>query len=923
VFGVCLLVLFDRTWRHGEVFSPADALFTAYPWAYDTTRPLPSNLTRTDEAYYHQPLASTHFDRLRAGDFPDWDPLVLSGTPAFFQGLNTGQAFNPLSLPFYLFDAATAATLYAPLRLALAALGMWLYLRYRGFSPIASAAGGLAFGLNGAFIVWLSAPMPTVALWLPWILLAIERVIAGHSARDAAMLAALLGVMFLGAYLPTTIVVLATAVAYAFARVMVSSRLPGARAATFGSGVALTAGTAGGVLLAAVGLLPMIATLRNSPAASRSVAASTLPWQNVATFALPDFWGSPLAHNWWFQGAGNYPEFVSYLGVTVLALAAAGLASALRRRDEASVALAGVAGVGLLAMYGVAPATWLGWLPGFRQMNPYRWNVAVACATAVLAAGGVDALRGAWHGDARGWRAWVPLSALALLLAVLSALAALVTWLRLDDIRQLGLQAFERAQLLRFGALAGATTVLATVTFAARRHAAVSRSAAVLLVGLVAGDLLHFAYGFNPTLPRERYYPSTTGIQQIRDLAAGGRIAPIASPGQLIDGHAWSMFGIEAVTGFDFFGDPTYQRFLDRASRLVARPARWDYVGLEDPRAADTRLLGLLGTTLVVTPPLATAAAGVGYDTLGELTDGREVVQEFTVDDEGLRAVDVLTATYARRNAGTLTLTLADAVHETVAATRVVAAADLPDNGWLRIECPPQPRGSGRWRLTIAARGAARGQAPTLWTTAGAATDSWSLTVDGTPMEQSLWYRAFANSPDRVPGAPLLWSGDLNIYRNPSAMPRAWFASAVEVLPEAAHLDRIAPSTFDLATHAVVTRALSTAPSTSARVLVIDASQADRRHIRVEAPQGGVMVVSERFFEGWTAEADGRSLDLVRADAVLMAVGVPPGTTTITLSFRSPARQPALVISLTALVGIALAGLGGGRAPGARKARAL
>ena len=694
-------------------------------------------------------------------------------------------------------------TLYAPLRLFLAALGMWLYLRHRGFTPVASTAGGLAFGLNGAFIVWLSAPMPTVALWLPWILLAIDRVIQRHTVRDAALLAAVLGVMFLGAYLPTSIVVMATAGCYALVRLVVSSKLPGARAATLGSGIALIAGGTGGALLAAVGLLPMLATLSDSPAAGRSVGASTLPWHNAATFALPDFWGSPLARNWWFQGPGNYPEFVTYLGVAVLALAAAGLAAAWRRRDEASLALALVAGVGLLAMYGVPPATWLGWLPGFRQMNPYRWNVAVACAMAVLAAGGVDALRGAWRDETRGWRAWLPLAALVLLLVALGSLAALVTWLRLDEIRQLGLQAFVRAQVLRFAVLAGTTALLATVTFVARRHAAVSRVAAVLLVGLVAADLLHFAYGFNPTLPRDRYYPSTPGIQRIRDLAAGGRIAPIAPPGQLIDGHAWSMFGIEAVTGFDFFGDPTYQRFMDRASRLVTRPARWDYVGLEDPRAADTRLLGLLGTTLVVTPPLATAAAGEGYDTLGELTHGREAVQEFTVDDDGLRAVDVLTATYARRNAGTLTLTLTDAVHETVAATRVVPAADLPDNGWLRIECPPQPRGSGRWRLTITASGAGKGQAPTLWTTAGPATDSWSLTVDGTPMERSIWYRAFANSPDRVPGAPLLWSGDLNIYRNPSAMPRAWFVSAVEILPEAAHLDRIAPSAFDLTTHAV------------------------------------------------------------------------------------------------------------------------
>ena len=187
--------------------------------------------------------------------------------------------------------------------------------------------------------------------------------------------------------------------------------------------------------------------------------------------------------------------------------------------------------------------------------------------------------------------------------------------------------------------------------------------------------------------------------------------------------------------------------------------------------------------------------------------------------------------------------------------------------------------------------------------------------MDGSADERSLWYRAFANSPDRVPGAQLLWSGDLNVYGNPSAMPRAWFVSSTEVLPEGAHLDRIAPPDFDLTSRAVLARSLAVPATASARVLVIDTTQPDRRHVRVQAPQGGVMVVSERYFDGWTAEADGNPADLVRADAVLMAVAVPPGTSTVTLSFRSPTRVPALVISLLALSGITLAGLRTGGRP--------
>jgi hypothetical protein len=38
VMLACLLALFEREWRHGEVFSPADLVFQFYPWAADAPR---------------------------------------------------------------------------------------------------------------------------------------------------------------------------------------------------------------------------------------------------------------------------------------------------------------------------------------------------------------------------------------------------------------------------------------------------------------------------------------------------------------------------------------------------------------------------------------------------------------------------------------------------------------------------------------------------------------------------------------------------------------------------------------------------------------------------------------------------------------------------------------------------------------------
>ena len=946
----CLAALFDRTWRFGEVFSPADAVFTAYPWAYDTARPIPSNLTRTDEAYFHQPLMETHWARLRRGDFPEWDPTVLSGTPAFFQGLNTGMAFNPLSLPFYLFPADVAVTIYAPLRLLVAGLGMWLYLRHRRASRAAAAAGAFAFAFNGAFIVWLSAPMPTVALWLPWILLAIDHAAARPGWRTAAWLALPVGCMLLGAYLPTSLVVFAAIGAYGIAacasRAMrpSSGSLPvspgggphGSTAAAprvaLRSALALGLGVVGGLLLAAVGLVPMLSTLRGSPAAARSVSASTLPWHNLATLALPDFWGTPLAQNWWFAGAGNYPEFVTYLGVATMMLAAGGLVAAARARDARSLSLAVVALLGGLAMYGVPPATWLGLLPGFRQMNPYRWNVAIACATAVLAARGVDALRAReWSPDARASSPWWALGAMALLGGALAAIAGVVLWLRLDDIRRLALQSFERRQIVIFAATAGAT--LAVGAWLAWRSARVRRDThasaagtgaartgvpgdtpiaatswtstlpACALAAIVAADLLRFAHGFNTTLPRDRYYPEVAGIAQARAAAAGGRVAPVARGAEFVQGHVWSLFGIDVVTGFDFFGDARYQRFMDQVAGRPGQGARWDYVGLE---AADLRLLGLLNVTAVVTPPLCGETAGVGYSTVGELTDGRRVSQAFEIGVEGFRAIDVLTATYRRANRGTVTLTLRGPGGGIV-ATKTVMATDVPETAWLRLEFPPQPHRPGAWRLDLEAHGASEGHAVTLWATAEPVAGTAALTIDGAPDPRALWYRAFAADPARVPGGTLVWSGDLNVYRNDSALPRAFFVSRADVVPIEAHLAQIAASSFDLRQQALLARPLGIAPTAAARVRSIDASRPDERRVEVEAPEGGVLVFAERHASGWSADVDGVSTPVVPADHLLLAIGVPAHARTVRLVYDTPGSTVAVCLSSLALAGIALA----------------
>lgn len=899
VLLAAFLVLFEREWRHGEVFSPADLVLEAYPWAHDRPRTRGANPTRSDEAFYHQPLMTTHFERLREGHLPDYDDTRLAGVPSFFQGLDVGRAFSPMSLPFYLLPAEDAVSWYGPLRLLVAALCMWLFLRDLGAGPVAAAGGGVAFALNGHFLTWLSAPMPTVAAWLPLVLRQVRRCVHHTRWLDVAGLSLALGAMFTGAYLATTLVCLAGIGVYAACEIVATRRWR-AVAPLAGGGVL-------GLLVGAVALGPMLYALRTSPAAARVVSAEGALWANLATLALPDFWGSPLRGTWWHPDpTASYPEHVAYLGVTVIMLAALGLMT----RLPASLRVvrwcfAALTVLALTRAYGIAPGRWLVFLPGQAQSNPFRWYALAACGLSVLAGLGLHGWLAEEDRRRRVWQIAAPAAAGAAL--ALACAAALLVWL--PDIRARDLQSLQRMQVLRFAAIAGATGLVMAGT-ACLRGMQARTAGGLLLVLLAAGDLVQAHRSFNPTVPREDYYPITAGLDWLREQAADARIAPVDTAADLVEGHVWSMYGLSTVTGFDFHGDRDYQNFLRLAQQPPGAsghpsPAVWGYVGLRRD-TLDLRMLGVLGARFVAAAPLDSTPRSGGYTALGPITDGRTVTFTVPVRYDGVRRIDLLAATYARANRGRWLWTVTGEAGSTMATGSVQQSA-LRDNDWWRLEWPPAARSAGR-TLTVTVRGEGSGTADsaTLLATATPATPGATLVIDGAKDPRSLWFRTFSTAPGRFDGAPLVHAGDLNVYRNPHARPRAWFVERVSVTSTAAHALAMHTTAFDPVREAYLSQHASIPAVAGARVTSI-ALEDDRRVVGLEAPDGGILILAERAHQGWKATIDGRDVPWQVANAVLIGVEVPPGSRTLTLTFFQPALRPSLVLSLLAVAGITFA----------------
>ena len=225
--------------------------------------------------------------------------------------------------------------------------------------------------------------------------------------------------------------------------------------------------------------------------------------------------------------------------------------------------------------------------------------------------------------DAAGCGTWLARCVVGAALAGVTA-AALLTFL--PDLRARNLQAFERAQLLRFAVIAaGSLLVMGVAAWLVdeRRR----RACGLLLVALAAADLVQAHRGFNPSVPRDRYYPLTDSLDWLREQASEARIAPVDTASDLIEGHVWGMYGLSTVTGFDFHGDADYQQFMRLAQQppgtdVPARPATWGYVGLRRD-TLDLRMLGVLGARYIVTAPLDLTPRAGGYVPIGPMVDGR------------------------------------------------------------------------------------------------------------------------------------------------------------------------------------------------------------------------------------------------------------------------------------------------------------
>lgn len=133
-----------------------------------------------DALYYSYPLRTIAWQTLKQGQWPVWTTQILSGYPLLSMA-QLGLAY-PFTWAYLFVRGPWAEQLYLLAPFLLAPIFTYAYLRELNRSPLASIFGALTFGYGGmiASPIAMSGLIPHSCMWLPLLLISLERARRGR-----------------------------------------------------------------------------------------------------------------------------------------------------------------------------------------------------------------------------------------------------------------------------------------------------------------------------------------------------------------------------------------------------------------------------------------------------------------------------------------------------------------------------------------------------------------------------------------------------------------------------------------------------------------------------------------------------------------------------------------------------------------------
>lgn len=879
--------------------------------------------------FFYPVFAQLHAS-LQAGELPLWTPNVFGGFPLFAEG-QIGALYPPAILAAQLASPVDGFLLLRVFHITVAVLGAFALSRALGVGAVGATVGGLTFGL-GSFVVAQQhhANLLAATVWLPLLFACVELGLArqgwvGHGLLGVAAL--ILGIQALATHVQPLMLTGAMLAAYIVVRQgwmaiqQVRSggvRRGGPSAALLLMDAAATAIFVGavGALIAAAQILPLYELSQESWRAHgwsyRDSIEYSLPPINLLTLLFPFFFRLPDGGQW---SLWQVWESVIYVGVVPLVLAVVA-ALAVRRWTVAFFTVTALVS-GLFALGGYAPYgiyEWLWQIPGMSvQRAPARFLLIASLGLSVLAAYGADwvasaAAAGTRPGIARRRLLVVQLAVVGLLVLVACHLVAWRAWVQSD--RAWAMQALSQTYLglpkdplqllqpmdvvvgLEWALdLANPKTMLplmllgllALLLVAWREMPRLRPAWQALLLVLVATDLVLFASDFHPLVDVSYLGDPGPAGRALVDRAAQWRVltrpdVDAPQPNELLphgvaeasgysplqlERHRWYAQSVQTVD--NVLLDLWSIRWIVETSRPEPMPS-YQLVSFHPRRPL---LIGGANTpngeiALRPEPRLATHLRLITALSGGETIPDGEIVGEWllTTTDGVRQALPMRAgremADWRPRSAG-----------QHVAHRPVQTAATIPmgDQGAVRTLAYAE--------LPLARR----------------ATMASLQYRHVHPVGRTILYGVGLYDRDEDSTSQVTREdrytvayrdAEVTVYENPAAYPRAFVVPEAVLAPDGpAALARLREGPLDPRRQVVVESApegglgpFTSTPPADAAIVAEGSAVVD---LRVDAPGGGFLVLTDPYYPGWQAFVNGVATPILRADYLFRAIALPPG----------------------------------------------
>ncbi|MGI8666708.1 MAG: YfhO family protein [Jatrophihabitans sp.] len=887
-----------------KVFLGLDLFYRFTPWSSGpNARPLSSSsIYVSDHLDFFVPGMHEIAQRLWHGDLAGWSDYVgggssLLGTPIY--GVLSPGRWLYLVMPTWLAPGWSKLA-----EMAFAAVFSYLLIRRLKGSKVAAALAGFIYPMTGFMIAWTNWPQVAVACVIPMMFWAIERFVQERRWATLVPVSLASALLLFGGFPAVAGQTFYLAGGYALVRVIArhwrdvtaARRLVGA----IRDVLALALAAALGIGLTAFQLLPFVRqflqevdlSYRDSGFFSDSPKHYLLSTTFPKSFAGNNLWtgASPMDIN-------------TYLGAAVVALGVLGgvavLTGRLRREAGVYFALMILFVIGLTYFQG-GWSNWIGQLPIFKGNPIGRLRSQLGLPVAVIAAAGLDGLRG--HDWDPGWvrRRLTGWNLLTVgLLALVTALVGSAGGLFLH--RHYKTQTTDLITKDVLIAVLPLVAVTLLAVFALRWYWA--RALALLVLVLSVGGQALVATSFYwPTGSRSQFYPSFGVTRYLQANTGHDRIGNL---GYTLRPNVTAYYGIRTVTGHGFFpkpmkdlllaidpssfqGGPTYSLLTPMLSNVYNVPGL-DRLGVRY-LAGDVDSV-IPGTRYTPQPQLGTSdPLPVDPGAALPLTVGTGYTASIAAGP--LRGITVPMVTTAARTTVTATVTRPDG--SVVASdSRHIAAGTWQVPVPLAAETPsPAPAGGERWQVRITV------DKPGVTARSGAA--------DG--------IRLSAVRPDAATSSiRLVYAGDsIQVWQRMNYVPRIHWAGQAEVITdEKTRLKAAAQSPVQ--PNQVILAADPSGPLDSSAgqpsTFGIDEDSADTIRVHETSAAPGYLVVADNVQSDFAAFVDGHAAPIVAADYAVGAVYVPAGSHRIEFKYAPKGRKSGTAISVLSALALILIGL--------------